>query len=87
MKNNLDSSVMIIACLSILQLKPLSFDCVFSKIDMYLSNELCFEKVQDLIPIPVPDIDLYMNREKLLENLNWKNELHSKFIEAYSSTM
>ena len=54
---------------------------------MYLANELCSEKVQDLIPIPVPDIDLYMNREKLLENLNWKNELHSKFIEAYSSTM
>ena len=47
----------------------------------------CFEKVQDLIPIPVRDIDLYMNREKLLENLNWKNELHSTFIEAYSSTM
>ena len=63
------------------------FDSVFSKIDIYLVNELCFEKVQDLIPIPVRDIDLYMNREKLLENLNWKNELHSKFIEAYSSTM
>ena len=63
------------------------FDSVFSKIDMYLANELCFEKVQDLIPIPVRDIDLYMNREKLLENLNWKNELRSKFIEANSLTM
>ena len=38
-------------------------------------------------PIPVRDIDLYMNREKLLQNLNWMNELRSKFIEVYSATM
>ena len=63
------------------------FDSVFSKVDIYLTNELCLEKVQDLIPIPVRDVDLYMNREKLLENLKWKNELCSKFIEAYSLTM
>ena len=63
------------------------FDIVFSKVDIHLANELCFEKVQDLIPIPVRDIDLYMNRKKLLENLNWKNELRSKFIEANSLTM
>ena len=37
------------------------FDSVFSKVDIYLANELCFEKMQDLIPIPVRDIDLYMN--------------------------
>ena len=49
------------------------FDSVFSKVDICLANKLCFEKVQDLIPIPLRDIDLYMNREKLLENLNWKN--------------
>ena len=64
-----------------------SFDSVFSKVDIYLANEACFEKVEDLIPIPVRDIDLYMNQEKLLENLNWKNELPSKFIEAYSMTV
>ena len=43
--------------------------------------------MQHLIAIPVRDTDLYMNREKLLENLNWKNELRSKFIEAYSLAM
>ena len=63
------------------------FDSVFSKVDIYLANELCLGKVQDLVPIPARHIDLYMNREKLLENLNWKNELRSKFIEAYSLTM
>ena len=49
------------------------FGSVFSKVDIYLANKLCFEKLQDLIPIPVRDIVLYMNLEKLLENLNWKN--------------
>ena len=34
------------------------FDSVFSKVDIYLANELCFEKVQDLISIPLRDIDL-----------------------------
>ena len=63
------------------------FDSVFSKVDIYRANELCFEKVQDLIPIPVRDIDLYMSQGKLLENLNWKNELRSKFTEDYSLTM
>ena len=37
------------------------FDSVFSKVDIYLANELCFEKVQEMIPIPVRDIDLYIN--------------------------
>ena len=41
----------------------------------------------DLIPIHVRDIDLYMNWEKLSGNLNWKNEQHSKFIEAYLLSM
>ena len=84
---NPDSSLMIIACLSILQLKSLDVLTVFSKVDIYLANELCFEKVQDLILIPVCDIDLYMSQGKLLENLNWKNELRSKFTEDYSLTM
>ena len=34
------------------------FDSAFSKVDIYLANELRFEKVQDLIPIPVRDMDL-----------------------------
>ena len=59
----------------------------FSKVDVYLANELCFEKVYQTIPIPVRDIDLYKGREKLLENLNQMNELRSKFIEVYSATM
>ena len=63
------------------------FNSAFSKVDIYLANELCFEKVHQMIPIPVRDIDLYKNREKLLENLNWMNELRSKFIEVYSATM
>ena len=46
------------------------FNGAFSKVDIYLANELCFEKVSETNPIPVRDIDLYMNREKLLENLN-----------------
>ena len=49
------------------------FDSVILKVDIYLANELSFEKVQELIPIPLCDIGLYMNREKPLENLNWKN--------------
>ena len=61
------------------------FNGVFSKVNIYLANELCFEKVSETIP--VRDIDLYMNREKLLQNLNWMNELRSKFIEVYSATM
>ena len=44
--------------------------------------------MQDLIPMPVRDIDfICMTRGKPLENLNWKNELRSKFIEAYSLAM
>ena len=39
------------------------FDGVFSKVDIYLVNELCFEKVQHLIPIPVRDIGLNESRE------------------------
>ena len=39
------------------------FDSVFSKVDIYLVNELCFEKVQDLFPIPVRDIGLNESRE------------------------
>ena len=38
------------------------FNGAFSKVDIYLANELCFEKVSETIPIPVRDIDLYMNR-------------------------
>ena len=41
------------------------FDSVFSKVDRYLANEICFEKVQDLIPIPLRYTDLYVNREKI----------------------
>ena len=63
------------------------FEAVFSKVDIYLANELCFEKVKDIIPIPVRDVDLYMNREKLLENVGWMNELRSNFVEAYSLSM
>ena len=38
--------------------------------------------------MPVRDIDfICMTRGKPLENLNWKNELRSKFIEAYSLAM
>ena len=59
-------------------------DGVFSRVDIYLANELCFEKVQDLIPIPVRDIDLYINRKKHLDNLNWMNELLSNYIDLYS---
>ena len=46
-----------------------------------------FKKVSETIPIPERDIDLYMNWEKLLENLNWRNELRSKFIKVYSATI
>ena len=59
----------------------------YSKFDIYLANELSYEKVSKMIPIPVRDIDLYMNRKKLLENLNWMNELRSKLIEVYSATL
>ena len=59
----------------------------FSKVDIYLADELCFKKVHQMIPIPVRDIDLYKNWKKLLEILNWMNELRSKFIEIYSATM
>ena len=63
------------------------FSGAFSKVDIYLANELCFEKVSETISTPVRDIHLYMNREKLLENLNWTNELRSRFIEVYSATI
>ena len=63
------------------------FNGAFSKVDIYLANELCFKKFSKTIPIPVCDIDLYMNREKLLETLNWMNKLRSKFVEVYSATM
>ena len=63
------------------------FNGAFSKVDIYLANELCFEKVSKTIPIPVCDIDLYMNQEKLLETLNWMNEFRSKIVEVYSATM
>ena len=43
--------------------------------------------MKDIIPIPVRDVDLYMNREKLLENVEWMNELRSNFVEAYSLSM
>ena len=49
------------------------FDSVSLKVDRYLANELCFEKVQELILICLRDISLYMNRKKPLENLNWRN--------------
>ena len=42
---------------------------------MYLPNELCFEKVHKTIRIPVREVNLYKNRKKLLENLNWMDEL------------
>lgn len=45
-------------------------DSVFSKVYIYLANGLNFEILQDLILVPVRDIDLHMNREKNLENLN-----------------
>ena len=60
---------------------------MYAKVDIYLVNDLCFEKVCEMIPIPVRDIELYMNREKLLENFDWMNELHSKFTEVYSASM
>ena len=63
------------------------FNGVFSKVDIDLANKSCFDKVSQKITIPVHDIDLYMNLEKLLENVNWMNELRSKFIEFYSATM
>ena len=63
------------------------FNGAFSKVGIYLANGLCFERVSEMITIPVRDIDLYINREKLLETLNWMNELRSKFIEVYSGTM
>ena len=44
------------------------FNSAFSKVDIYLASKLCFEKLHKMIP--VHDIDLYMNHEKLLENLN-----------------
>lgn len=40
-----------------------------------------------MIPISVRDIELYMNWEKLFENLNWVNELGSKIFEANSKTI
>ena len=43
------------------------FNGAFSKVDIYLANELCFEKVSATNPIPVRNIDFYMNREKLLD--------------------
>ena len=39
------------------------FNGAFSKVDIYFAKELCFEKVSETIPVPVRDIDLYMNRE------------------------
>ena len=32
-------------------------------VDIYFAKELCFERVSKTIPVPVRDIDLYMNRE------------------------
>ena len=62
------------------------FKGAFSKVDIYLVNGLCLERVSEMIPIPARDIDLYINPEKLLETLNWMNELRSRFIEVYSGT-
>ena len=53
-----------------------------SKVDRYLANDLCFEKVQDMNPVPARNIDLYVNRNNFLETLNRKNKLRSKFIKA-----
>ena len=61
------------------------FTAVFEKIDLFFANELCFEKVKDTIPIPVRDTDLYQNREKLLRNLDWIQNLREKFVEAYAN--
>ena len=46
-----------------------SCDGVFTKVDIFLANELCFEIVGPTVPIPVRDVDLYTSR-KILLNVN-----------------
>ena len=52
-----------------------NFDNVFQLVDLWLANEMTFEKMKDKIKVAVKDKDLYLMRSDLLRNIFFMDRL------------